>query len=394
MLFIDIVEREQMFKHFNLIIPQPDFKDKIVADIIELEKLRGNQINLGVNRKVFNQMKQVFHLVESLYSARIEGNRTTISDYVQDKTEGKKESQTFKEIENIEKALWFIDRCFRENPEQPINKTFLCALHKILTNELSPEKEGSYNSGGYRQGNVSISRATYTPPLNIKVPEYMDELINFINQPADLQDELLKVAIAHHRLVWIHPFDNGNGRMARILTYAMLKKAKFDKISLLNTAAIFCINREQYFENLAKADTGSAEGLLDWCRFVLSGLLSELIKLRKLLDAGFFRNHILKPAVDYTITNGLIHSEEGKVLNLSITKSDNLIMAKDIGDILNDKTPRQITYITAKMLENELLQKENSNSRKYLINIMQKHILRGVIENLSKEGFTQHLEHS
>ena len=94
-----------MFSHFDLIIPQPDFKDKIVADIIELEKLRGSQINPGVNRKVFNQLKQVFHLVESLYSARIEGNRTTISDYIQDKTEGKKEAQTFKEIENIEKAL-------------------------------------------------------------------------------------------------------------------------------------------------------------------------------------------------------------------------------------------------------------------------------------------------
>lgn len=182
--------------------------------------------------------------------------------------------------------------------------------------------------------------------------------------------------------------------MARILTYAMLKKAKFDKISLLNTAAIFCINREQYFENLARADTGSAEGLLDWCRFVLSGLLSELTKLRKLLDSEFFRNHILKPAVDYTIANGLISSEEGKVLNLSIAHSDNLIMAKDIGNILNNKTQRQITYITGKMLENELLQKETENSRKYLINIMQKHILRGIIENLSKEGFTQHLEHS
>lgn len=383
-----------MFNHFDLTIPQPNFKDKIVADIIELEKLRGKQINSGVNRKVFNQLKQVFHLVESLYSARIEGNRTTISDYVQYKTEGKKEAQTFKEIENIEKALCFIDHCFRENPEQPINKKFLCTLHKILTEDLSPEKEGTRYPGDYRQGNVVISHAAYTPPLNIKVPDYMDELINFINQPADLQDVLLKVAIAHHRLVWIHPFDNGNGRMARILTYAMLKKAKFDKISLLNTAAIFCINREQYFDNLAKADTGSAEGLLDWCRFVLSGLLSELTKLRKLLDSEFFRNHILKPAVDYTVVNKLISSEEGKVLTLSIANSDNLVMAKDIGNILNDKTSRQITYITAKMLENELLQKESENSRKYLINIMQKHILRGVIENLSKEGFTQHLEHS
>lgn len=394
MLFVNIVERKLMFRHFDLIIPQPNFKDKIVADIIELEKLRDNQINPGVNRKIFNQLKQVFHLVESLYSARIEGNRTTISDYVQDKADGKKEAQTFKEIENIEKTLRFIDRRFRENPEQPIDKDFLCTLHKLLSNELSPEKEGSHCPGIYRSGNVVISRAEYTPPLHIKVQDYMDELITFINQSADLQDELLKVAVAHHRLVWVHPFDNGNGRMSRVLTYAMLKKARFDKISLLNTAAIFCINREQYFEYLAKADTGSADGILEWCRFVLSGLLSELTKLRKLLDSDFFRHRILKPAVDYTVANGLITHEEGKILNLSISSSDNLIMAKDITDTLKEKTPRQITYITAKMLESGLLQRETENSRKYLINIMQKHILRGIIENLSKEGFTQHLEHN
>lgn len=393
MLFFDIVERRRMFKHFDLIIPRPDFKDKIVADIIELEKLRGNQINPGVNRKIFNQLKRVFHLVESLYSARIEGNRTTISDYVQDKVEGKKEAETFKEIENIEKTLRFIDRYFRENQDASIDEGLLCFLHKMLTDGLSPSKEGSYSPGRYRDREVVIARATHTPPMNVQIKEYMDELLKFINQPAELQDELLKVAIAHHRFVWIHPFDNGNGRMSRVLTYAMLKKAKFDKISLLNTAAVFCINREQYFENLSKADTGSEAGLLDWCRFVLSGLLSELIKLRRLLDAAFLKNSILKPAIEYSIFNNLITADEGKILNLSLNASDNIIMAKDVSDVLKEKTSRQLTYITAKMVDNELLQKENEGSRKYLINIMQKHILRGIIENLSKEGFTKHLEH-
>jgi len=383
-----------MFKHFDLIIPRPDFKDKIVADIIELEKLRGNKITPTVNRKIFNQLKMIFHLVESLYSARIEGNRTTISDYVQDKTEGKTDSQTFKEIENIEETLRLIDRCFRENSELQINKDFICFLHKKLTENLDPAKEGSRTSGEYRKINVEINNAKHTPPLSIKVDDYMDELITFINQPADLQDELLKVAVAHHRFVWIHPFDNGNGRMSRVLTYAMLKKAKFDKISLLNTAAVFCINREQYFENLDKADTGEITGMLDWCRFVLSGLLSELTKLRKLLDGSFLRSSILKPAVEYALAHELVTIEEGKILNLSISRPDNLIMAKDISAIVANKNNRQITYITNKMLDSGLLQRETNNSRKYLINIKHKHIIRGIIESLSREGFTQHLDNN
>ncbi len=381
-----------MFKHFDLHLPTPDFKDPIVAKIIELEKLRGNQINLGVNNKLFNQLKEIFHSVESLYSARIEGNRTTISDYVQDKSGDGRKSQPITEILNIEKAMRFVDNCFRENIDQKIDASLISTLHQMLTSDLDVSREGSKTPGIYRSNNVEIKNAEFTPPMNIKVPEYMDELISFINSETSTQEELLKVAIAHHRFVWVHPFDNGNGRMSRILTYAMLKKARFDKISLLNPAAVFCINREQYFTNLAKADTGTEDGLLEWCRFVLSGLFSELTKLRRLLDGTYFRSSILKPAVGYASSHELISEDEAKILNLSISNDDNLIMARDIAEILPERTSRQITYIINKMIDNDLLQKETNTARKYLINLHHKHIMRGIIERLSIEGFTEHLD--
>ena len=381
-----------MFKHFELHLPTPEFKDPIVAKIIELEKLRGNKITLDVNKRLFNQLKEIFHSVESLYSARIEGNRTTISDYVQDKSAEGRKSQPITEILNIEIAMRFIDDCFRADNDQKIDALFISNLHQLLTKNLDVSREGSKTPGVYRTNNVEIKNAEFTPPINIKVPEYMDELINFINSETSTQEELLKVAIAHHRFVWIHPFDNGNGRMSRVLTYAMLKKARFDKISLLNPAAVFCINREQYFSNLAKADKGTEEGLLEWCRFVLSGLLSELTKLRRLLNGAYFRSSILKPAIAYVVSHDLISEDEAKILNLSIGSADNLIMAKDISEILPEKTPRQITYILNKMVDNGLLQKETEIARKYLINLQHKYIMRGIIERLSIEGFTENLD--
>lgn len=381
-----------MFKHFDLHLPTPEFKDPIVAKIIELEKLKGNKITLDVNKRLFNQLKEIFHSVESLYSARIEGNRTTISDYVQDKSAEGRKSQPITEILNIEIAMRFIDDCFRVNNDQKIDALFISNLHHLLTKNLDVSREGSKTPGVYRASNVEIKNAEFTPPINVKVPEYMDELINFINSETSTQEELLKVAIAHHRFVWIHPFDNGNGRMSRVLTYAMLKKARFDKISLLNPAAVFCINREQYFSNLAKADKGTEEGLLEWCRFVLSGLFSELTKLRRLLNGAYFRSSILKPAIAYAVSHDLISEDEAKILNLSIGSVDNLIMAKDISEILPEKTPRQITYIINKMVDNGLLQKETEIARKYLINLQHKYIMRGIIERLSIEGFTENLD--
>ena len=381
-----------MFKHIDLRLPKPDFNDPIVGMIIELEKLRGNEIKPEVNRELFNQLKEIFHKVESLCSARIEGNRTTISDYVQTDTKRASKTQSIEEIVNIERAMFFVDECFRKSPNMQINEVFISALHKIISNDLDNTREGSNNPGCYRVTNVAINNAAHKPPMNVKVPEYMNELLEFINSDASLQDVLLKVAIAHHRFVWIHPFDNGNGRMSRVLTYAMLKRAKFDKISLLNPAAVFCINRIEYFDKLALADTGNEEGLLEWCRFVLSGLLNELKKLRKLLDGDYFRNNILHPAVYNTYYYSKITLEEYKILKLSIEKQDNFILAKDISDLFKEKASRQVTYIISKMVSSGLLCKENSFSRKYLINLMHPEIIKSIVGKLSEEGFTGYLE--
>ena len=53
--------------------------------------------------------------------------------------------------------------------------------------------------------------------------------------------DLIKVAIAHHRFVWIHPFGNGNGRVVRLLTYALLIKYGFGANKLeLGTVFVNC----------------------------------------------------------------------------------------------------------------------------------------------------------
>ncbi|USN56155.1 MAG: Fic family protein [Candidatus Peribacteria bacterium] len=59
--------------------------------------------------------------------------------------------------------------------------------------------------------NVSVS--DHIPPDHIILNDYFEEFIRFINAEHELQNQLLMVAIAHHRFAYIHPFDNGNGRM-------------------------------------------------------------------------------------------------------------------------------------------------------------------------------------
>lgn len=99
-------------------------------------------------------------------------------------------------------------------------------LHTIVVKNLV--REGDISPGQYRRGRVTITGSEHVPPEAMVVQSYMDELIEFINRKDPPKYDLLKTALIHHRFSWIHPFSNGNGRVVRLLTYALLIKYGFN----------------------------------------------------------------------------------------------------------------------------------------------------------------------
>ena len=87
-----------------------------------------------------------------------------------------------------------------------------------------------------------ITESKHLPPSPMAVDGYMDELIDFVSREDDPRYDLIKIALAHHRFVWIHPFTNGNGRTVRLFTYALLMKYGFRVETaqrILNPTAVF-----------------------------------------------------------------------------------------------------------------------------------------------------------
>lgn len=109
------------------------------------------------------------------------------------------------------------------------NRAYISEIHKIITKDLTPPPhgEGSKYSGELRKHDVSIKKSGHTPPIHFLLPEYFERFVEFINEEYKEQYQLLMVAMAHHRFEYIHPFDNGNGRMGRLLNYAFLIEAWF-----------------------------------------------------------------------------------------------------------------------------------------------------------------------
>ena len=125
---------------------------------------------------------------------------------------------------NIEKAMTFIEQTLK--PGDPLTEHFIRELHALTVSEL--QREGDKTPGAYRTYPVQIAQASHLPPDALQVADYMQELVSFINQPDPDKYDLMKVAIAHHRFGWIHPFGNGNGRVVRLLTYAQLIQYGFN----------------------------------------------------------------------------------------------------------------------------------------------------------------------
>jgi Fic family protein len=376
------------FKHIDLRLVDPPFGSNLNTLILELDYLRKKVIAGTTHPIIFYQLKRIFHFLESIGSARIEGNRTTLAEYVERKIEGSvSREEKFIEIENNEKALDFIESNIDSHK---IERLFLSELHKIVTNDLTPPPngEGSKNPGGYRTDNVAIAGSSHTPPDVSAVPAYMDELFEFINRPDPPQYDLLKVALAHHRFAWIHPFDNGNGRVVRLLTYAMLIKYGF-RVNvngrIINPTAVFCSDREKYYQFLSEADKGDDESLLKWCEYVLYGLRNEINKIDKLLDYRYLLKEVLLPALDIALERKFITDNEHKILSVAVKKQ--IIQARDLKPFLPNKLPAEISRIIRRLIEKKMLQPEQEKARKYVLGFDNNYLLRGIIEMLNKEGF-------
>ena len=378
---------EATFNHFDLKLIEPDFGSSLTDLIIELDYLRKKQLGGSTHPKVFFQLKNIFHKLESIGSARIEGNNTTIAEYMETNLSDRKQfSEGIKEIQNIEKSMAFVE----ENiVDYPISRALISEMHKMIVDELMPPPHGEGDStpGQFRQVNLEISKSTHKPPEWLKVNEYMEELFDFVNREDSPKYDLLKTAIAHHRFVWIHPFRNGNGRTVRLFTYAMLVKAGFNVNvgRIINPTAVFCSNRNDYYSYLSAADNGTRSSMLSWIEYVLKGLKEEIEKIDKLSDYEFLRKEILMPSINLSLERKYITDLESKVLKRAVDLQ--VISAADVKSIFPGKVDSEVSRQIKKLIDQKMLTQEKEGGRKYVLRFDNSYLLRSIIQLLGDKGF-------
>ena len=323
-------------------------------------------------------------MLESLGSARIEGNHTTLADYVESKLDGEKHvpSDQLREMGNIEEAMLYIEE--HVDPGSELTEQFVRELHAIAVRNL--KREGDATPGAYRLRPVQIAQSEHLPPEAIQVPDYMQELVAFINEAHPAKYDLIKVALTHHRFGWVHPFSNGNGRVVRLLTYALMIKYGFNVQlggRVLNPTAVFCNDRNLYYSKLADADTGQPDKREAWCIYVLQGILDELRKVDQLTDAAYLNDKIIDPGLAYARDREMITAQESSLLR-AVAK---LGVAKAGDMVVPGLTAAQRTYQIKKMVDRKMLLPIKEGARQYTIGFSNNYLMRGIVQALMAEGF-------
>lgn len=191
--------------------------------------------------------------IEWTYNSNsIEGNTMSLREtqmVIQDgiTIKGKSLREHF-EIHNHDKAIDYLYSIVNE--DYNLRSIDILSLHGFVLRSIEDDFAGRIRNGGVR-----ITGANFTPPNANKVSDLLDELIDFINtNPLELNDIEL-ATVFHHKLVWIHPFFDGNGRTVRLAMNLLLMRSGFPPAIILKN------DRKKYYEALNKANGGNYQKL-------------------------------------------------------------------------------------------------------------------------------------
>lgn len=223
-------------------------KIQLYNRIIEKKKLLDSKRPLP--KAVLERLREEFEIELTYNSNAIEGNTLTLTETRMVLEEGitikGKPLKYHLEAKNHKEAIDVLERVINKNTK--ITESLINSIHAIILKDIEKEYAGKY-----RRGQVRILGADFIPPNWLKIPDLMQDLVKWISKNPDKLNIVEFAAQAHYRLAWIHPYIDGNGRVARLLMNMIFMKNGFPPVIILNN------DRKKYISALRSANRGNFE---------------------------------------------------------------------------------------------------------------------------------------
>lgn len=226
--------------------------NEILKYIIEIEKNRYRVSTVKLSRNVANKLRKNSKKKSSYASNKIEGNPLSEKqvDEVIESDERKHFLKPEQEVRNYFLALNYLEAMV--NKREPFSKQLIMDVQKLVEKGASKEKIGL--RGPMPPGvlfavyDSKTGNPDYIPPEYCDIPALIDELVEYVNTTDD--HPLIVAAVVHYQLVTIHPFEDGNGRTARLLSGYIMDLNGYGFNGIGSLEEYFAYDIDEYYESI------------------------------------------------------------------------------------------------------------------------------------------------
>lgn len=244
----------------------PERKKRIDSKLTKLNKLRPLPV------VAIKKLREQFEIEMTYNSNAIEGNSLTLKETFLVIHEGitikGKPLKDHLEAKDHHEALGFLYELVEKETKPTISENLIKNIHQIVVKKTEEEYAGRYRTGG-----VYIGGADHVPPSAFQVPIEMEELVSWFTKERKKLHPIELAALLHHKLVYIHPFFDGNGRTARLVMNIVLMRKGYPLAIVLRN------DRAKYYRMLARADKGELEPLVKFISQAVERSLDIYLKV-------------------------------------------------------------------------------------------------------------------
>ncbi len=223
-----------------------NYLDQKIAKRIDDKLIQLNNLR-PLPASAVKKLQEQFEIEMTYNSNGIEGNSLTLKETFLVINEGLtvkgKPLKDHLEARNHYEALEYLFDLIERGKKHTVSEVLIRNLHQLIVQET--EKEWA---GKYRNSDVIIGGADHTPPDTTEVPSLMRGMLDWLKENRRKMHSIELAALLHHKLIFIHPFFDGNGRTARISMNLLLMQKGYPMVVLLKT------DRKKYYRFLDRAD--------------------------------------------------------------------------------------------------------------------------------------------
>lgn len=253
----------------------------IASSITAIERTRGFLDAANLSKDWIEEMQARALLLEAHHTTHIEGTHLSLDQSEKlfaGESIPKVDADDVKELMNYRRAFTFVSDYVQSHG--PMTEGLIREIHKLLVADVRGNSAfpGQYRVVQNYVANSKTKEIIYTPPPPYEVPVLMSELVDWLQNEQNIPAVLI-AGIAQFQLVHIHPFLDGNGRTARLLSTLCLYRSGYDFKKLFTISQYYDKNRQNYYDKIQSVRNNNMD-MTHWLEYFTHALETQMHEIQ------------------------------------------------------------------------------------------------------------------